>query len=120
MPYSLRVIQINLTVAHTHNNHTQDLIFTVHTYTNSLEVSITMCYNETFIAAQYPIKRGFLCTPGSATEAATKVGSLMDIVVSLPYESLALARQATLNEFFNIMIITCICITIIVIMGITC
>ena len=56
-----------------------------------------MCYNETFIAAQYP---RFLCTPGSATEAATKVGSLMDIVVSLPYESLALARQATLNEFF--------------------
>ena len=30
---------------------------------------------------------------------ATKVGSLMDTVVSLQYESLASARQATLDEF---------------------
>ena len=31
---------------------------------------------------------------------ATQVGSLMDTVVSLQYESLASARQATLDEFF--------------------
>ena len=34
------------------------------------------------------------------SEVATKVGSLMDTVVSLQYGSLASARQATLDEFF--------------------
>ena len=47
--------------------------------------------------------------------SATKPVSLMDTVVPLPYESLASAWQATLDEFFNIMITTCICITIMVI-----
>ena len=40
----------------------------------------------------------------------------MDTVVSLLYESLASAKEATLHEYLNIMITTCICITIIVIM----
>ena len=42
--------------------------------------------------------------PGhSHSGVATKVGSLMDTVVSLQYESLASARQATLDEFFLIL-----------------
>ena len=80
MPYSPTVIQIDLTTTDTWP-HPQS---NIHKYQEAV--------------SKLEDVQLFLDSRGHSG-VATKVGSLMDTVVSLQYESLASSRQATLDEF---------------------